>query len=57
MKFIIEIDGETKYTYNVWDCFEYEDGSISPDTRLLGTDKVEEFTAFFSRIRERIVTT
>lgn len=44
-KLIIVIDGKesTKYKYNLWRCFEYEDGSISQDSRVLYTDSLKEF--------------
>ena len=54
MQYIIEIDGEisTKYIYNVWSVFEYEDGTVSQDCRLCATDKVEEFTAFLAQLKD-----
>ena len=44
-KFIIVVDGKesTKYTYNLWETFQYEDGTVSEDCRVAESDCLEEF--------------
>lgn len=53
MKYIIVIDGalSTRYKYNVWSCFEYEDGSVSQDTRIFESDKKDQFLDFLSNLK------
>ena len=50
MKYIIVIDGveSTRYKYNVWSVFEYDDGSVSQDTRIFESDDATEFVKFVS---------
>lgn len=52
MKYIIDIDGKssTKYKYTVWSVFEYCDGSVSKDSRILFTDDEEEFIEFITKL-------
>ena len=52
VKYIIVIDGKitTRYIYNVWSVFEYEDRSVSQDTRIFESDNVAEFIEFMSHL-------
>ena len=44
-KFIIVVDGKvgTRYTYNLWEVFYYDDGSVSENNRVLHGDNLDEF--------------
>ena len=52
MKYIVVIDGvaSTRHKYNVWSVFEYEDGTMSQDTRIFESDILEEFLAYMSAL-------
>jgi len=52
MKYIIEIDGvhSTKYTYNVWDTFIYDDEAVGKDTRIFASDDKNEFLSFIANL-------
>lgn len=44
MKYIIDAHNEgRKYTFNLYTCHEYEDGTVSEDTRKVESDDLEEF--------------
>jgi len=53
MKYIVVVDGKksTRYIYNVYSVFEYEDGSMSPDTRIFESDDQGEFVEFIASLK------
>jgi hypothetical protein len=52
MKYVINIDNQSsRYTYNVWSVFEYEDGSLSQDCREFASDDKDEFIKFISELK------
>ena len=51
MELILKIkDGSSPYDYNAYTVFEYEDGNVSPDTRIVQTDSQEDFLARLAHI-------
>lgn len=44
MTIILQVkDGSSRYEYNVWTAVQHEDGSISPDIRIIATDDKDLF--------------
>lgn len=49
MKYIVKINEPfDKYIYSVWSVAEYEDGTISQDTRIFFSDDKTSFLAFMA---------
>lgn len=46
-------DESSRYKYNVWEVFQYEDGSVSKDARIFESDDAEEFVAFCQTLPSR----
>jgi len=53
MKYIIEIDGvkSTRYKYNVWTVFEYEDRTVGQNARIFCSDDLGEFLEFIKSVK------
>jgi len=56
VKLILKIkDGSSRYDYNAWTVAEYEDGTVTPDTRLVATDDRKQFLARLDHILSNAV--
>jgi hypothetical protein len=54
MKLILDIHNPgRKYDFNAYSVFEFDDGSVSPDTRKIHTDNLNEFLASLKAIMEK----
>jgi hypothetical protein len=46
-KYIIVVDGvvSTRYKYNLWETYVYEDGAVSENARVIHCDELASFIA------------